>query len=206
MPDEIKPKRKLTAILSADVKGYSLLMADDEVATIKTLREYRNIMSACIEDRSGRVVDAVGDNLLAEFVSAVEAVQCAVEIQEILKDRNQKLPDDKKMEFRIGVNIGDVIQDGERIFGDGVNVAARIEGLADSGGNSDPVSNLFRSKKPGGAASDMMELYKKNTTPIASKAKQENPDLIKRGVLHEVEAPEYCNKYDKVIASAMKGK
>jgi adenylate cyclase len=127
-------KRKLAAILSADVKGYSILMADDEVATISTLREYRNIMSVCIDDRGGRVVDAVGDNLLAEFDSAVEAVKCAVEIQEKLKDKNQIFPDDKKLEFRMGVNIGDVIQDGERIFGDGVNVAARIEGLADAGG------------------------------------------------------------------------
>lgn len=129
-----KFKRKLAAILSADVKGYSVLMASDEMATINTLREYRHIMSACIEDRNGRVVDAVGDNLLAEFDSAVEAVKSAVEIQEKLKDKNQKLPDDKKLEFRMGVNIGDIIQDGERIFGDGVNVAARIEGLADAGG------------------------------------------------------------------------
>ncbi len=134
MPDKKKVTRKLRAILSADVKGYSILMADDELATINTLREHRNIMSACIEYRGGRVVDAVGDNLLAEFGSAVDAVQCSVEIQEKLKNRNQHLPDDKKLEFRIGVNIGDVIQDRERIFGEGINVAARIEGLADAGG------------------------------------------------------------------------
>jgi len=134
MPIDQKVTRKLKAILSADVKGYSLLMADDEVATINTLKNYRNIMSACIEQHGGRVVDAVGDNLLAEFGSVVDAVQCAVEVQKELKDKNQDIPEDKRLVFRIGVNIGDVIQDGDRIFGDGVNVASRIEGLADAGG------------------------------------------------------------------------
>jgi len=134
MPTEQKVTRKLRAILSADVKGYSILMVDDEVATIQTLKDYRNIMSAYIEDHGGRVVDAIGDNLLAEFGSAVDAVQCAVEVQKKLKEKNQKLPEGKRLQFRIGINIGDVIQDGDRIFGDGVNIAARIEGLADAGG------------------------------------------------------------------------
>jgi adenylate cyclase len=127
-------KRKLTAILCADVKGYSILMADDEVATLQTLKDYRKNMTMFIEQHGGRVVDAVGDNLLAEFGSAVDAVQCAVEVQRELKAKNQELPEDKRLEFRIGINIGDVIQDGGRLFGDGVNVAARIEGLADAGG------------------------------------------------------------------------
>jgi adenylate cyclase len=134
MFNEQKVTRKLRAIFSADVKGYSVLMADDEVSTIQTLKDYRNIMSTCIEQRGGRIVDAVGDNLLAEFDSAVDAVQCAVEVQKGLRDKNQELPEDKKMEFRIGINIADVIEDGDRIFGDGVNVAARIESLADAGG------------------------------------------------------------------------
>ena len=134
MANKQKVTRKLRAIFSADVKGYSILMADDEVATIQTLKKYRDIMSACIEQHEGRVVDAVGDNLLAEFDSAVDAVQCAVEVQKELKVKNQELPEDKKLEFRIGINIGDVIQNGGRLFGDGVNVAARIEGLADAGG------------------------------------------------------------------------
>ena len=134
MSDEQKVTRKLRAIFSADVKGYSILMADDEVATIQTLKKYRNVMSACIEKHDGRVVDAVGDNLLAEFDSAVDAVQCAVEVQKELKVKNQELSEDKKLDFRIGINIGDVIQDGDRLFGDGVNIAARIEGLADAGG------------------------------------------------------------------------
>jgi len=134
MTDEQKPTRKLRAILSADVKGYSLLMADDEAYTVKKLKEYRDSMSVLIQSHSGRVVDTVGDNLLAEFESAVEAVECAVEMQVDLKKKNDILPADRRLEFRIGINIGDVIQDGDRIFGDGVNIAARIEGLADAGG------------------------------------------------------------------------
>ena len=132
--DQDKVIRKLRAILSADVKGYSILMADDEAFTIKTLKEYRSIMSVHIQQHTGRVVDAPGDNLLAEFSSAVDAVECAVEIQKILKDKNDNLPNNKRLEFRIGVNIGDVVQDGDRIYGSGVNVAARIEGLSDPGG------------------------------------------------------------------------
>jgi adenylate cyclase len=129
-------KRKLTAILSADVKGYSRLMGEDEAATVRTLTAYRSIMSALIEQRRGRVVDSVGDNFLADFVSVVDAVQCAVEIQRALKTRNAELPDHRRMEFRIGINLGDVVVEGERLYGDGVNIAARVEGLADSGGIS----------------------------------------------------------------------
>ena len=117
MSNEQKVTRKLRAIFSADVKGYSILMADDEVATIQTLKKYRTMMSTCIEQHEGRVVDAVGDNLLAEFDSAVDAVQCAVEVQRELKFRNQELPEDTRLEFRIGINIGDVIQDGDRLLG-----------------------------------------------------------------------------------------
>jgi adenylate cyclase len=134
MPSEEKVTRKLRAILSADVKGYSLLMAEDEALTIKTLKEYRGIMSGHIQQHTGRVVDAPGDNMLAEFASAVEAVQCAVDIQKALKSKNENLPEDKRLQFRIGVNIGDIVQDGDSIYGAGVNVAARIEGLADPGG------------------------------------------------------------------------
>lgn len=134
MPNNQKVTRKLRAILSADVKGYSLLMADDEVHTIQTLKAYREIMSDLIQQQSGRVVDNPGDNLLAEFSSAVDAVDCAVKIQNRLKKENAKFIEDKRLEFRIGVNIGDVVQDGDRIYGSGVNVAARIESLSDPGG------------------------------------------------------------------------
>jgi adenylate cyclase len=127
-------KRKLAAILSADVKGYSLLLADDESFTIRTLKKYRSIMSNRIKQHNGRVVDSPGDNLLSEFSSAVDAVQCSVEIQKQLKKENEHLAENKRLEFRIGVNIGDIVQDEDRIYGKGVNVAARIEGLADAGG------------------------------------------------------------------------
>ena len=132
--DKEKVIRKLKAILSADVKGYSILMADDEAFTIKTIKEYRGIMSYCIEQHNGRVVDSPGDNMLAEFASAVDAVQCAVDIQNKLKKENDRLVEERRLEFRIGINIGDVVHDGDRIYGDGVNIAARIEGLAEPGG------------------------------------------------------------------------
>jgi len=127
-------KRKLSAILSADVKGYSRLMGDDEVATVRTLEAYRETIASMIQQYRGRVVDSPGDNLLAEFASVVDAVQCAVEIQQVLKAKNSELPENRRMEFRIGVNLGDVIEEGDRIYGDGVNIAARIEGLAEAGG------------------------------------------------------------------------
>jgi len=127
-------KRKLSAIFSADVEGYSRLMGDDEAATVRTLEAYRKVLTDLVEEHRGRVVDSPGDNLLAEFGSVVDAVQCAVEVQQILKAKNAELPENRRMQFRIGVNLGDVIQEGERIYGDGVNIAARIEGLADGGG------------------------------------------------------------------------
>jgi len=130
----VSMERKLTAILSADVKGYSRLMGEDEEATIRTLTAYRKVMTTLIEQHRGRVVDSPGDNLLAEFVSAVDAVRCAVEIQQDLRVRNTELPDQRKMEYRMGINVGDVVIEGERLYGDGVNIAARLEGLAEPGG------------------------------------------------------------------------
>ncbi|MDH4204920.1 MAG: tetratricopeptide repeat protein [Desulfobacteraceae bacterium] len=127
-------RRKLAAILSADVQGYSLLMRNDEEATIRTLTTYRKAMTHLIQQYRGRLVDATGDNLLAEFVSIVDAVNCAVEIQRELSERNAELSEDRKMRFRIGINLGDVVEEGERIYGDGVNIAARMEGLAEGGG------------------------------------------------------------------------
>jgi TolB-like protein/class 3 adenylate cyclase len=127
-------KRKLTAILSADVKGYSRLMGEDEEATVHTLNAYKEVMTNLIQQSRGRLVDAPGDNVLAEFASVVDAVRCAVDIQKELKNRNAQLPENKRMEFRIGVNLGDVIEDGEQILGDGVNIAARLESLSEAGG------------------------------------------------------------------------
>jgi len=134
MSDEQKVTRKLRAIFSADVKGYSLLMSDNEIHTIQTLKIYRQIMSDIIQQHNGRVVDFPGDNLLAEFGSAVDAVHCAVETQDKLSEQNAELPEGRKMEFRIGINVGDIVEEEGRIYGDGVNIAARVEGLAKPGG------------------------------------------------------------------------
>jgi adenylate cyclase len=126
--------RKLAAILSADVAGYSRLMGEDEEATVRTVTAYRDVIAGLVQQHHGRVVDSPGDNLLAEFASVVDAVQCAVAIQRELGLRNTALPLPRRMQFRLGVNLGDVIPDGERIYGDGVNIAARLEGLAAAGG------------------------------------------------------------------------
>jgi len=127
-------KRKLAAILSADVEGYSRLMQKDETGTIQTLNAYKELMANLIRHHHGRVVDAPGDNVLAEFVSVVDAAECGVEIQKELRARNDKLPIHRKMEFRIGINLGDVVEEEDKIFGDGVNIAARMQSLADEGG------------------------------------------------------------------------
>jgi adenylate cyclase len=141
-------QRKLTAILSADVVGYSRLMGDDEEATIETLTAYRNVFLSHIENHSGRVVDAKGDAILAEFASVVDAVNSAVEIQRGLAERNAELSEDRRMDFRIGINLGDVVVKDDVIYGDGVNVAARLESLADPGGIciSRPVYDQVESK------------------------------------------------------------
>jgi adenylate cyclase len=127
-------KRRLTAILSADVEGYSRLMREDEEATVRTITSYRTAMTHLIEQYRGRVVDSPGDNILAEFTSVVDAVNCGVEIQRELAERNAELSENRQMRFRIGINLGDVLEEGNRIYGDGVNIAARMEALAEAGG------------------------------------------------------------------------
>ena len=128
-------ERRLAAILSADVQGYSRLMYEDETATIRTLTAYRGLMASLIHQYRGRVVDDPGDNLLAEFPSVVEALRCASEVQAALHKQNESIPDDQRMRFRIGVNLGDVIeQEDGTIYGDGVNVAARLQELSEPGG------------------------------------------------------------------------
>ena len=127
-------ERRLAAVVSADGKGYSRLMSEDEIGTVRMLTSYRSIMRDAITKFNGRVVDTPGDNVLAEFGSVVDAVSCAVEIQRLLEKRNAELPERRRLEFRIGVNLGEVLVDGERIYGDTINVAARLERLADAGG------------------------------------------------------------------------
>ena len=127
-------KRKLAAIVSTDVKGYSRLMADNEVETVESIKACRKLISKKVFEHQGRVVDTPGDNILSEFSSVNDAVECAVEIQNKLAEHNKDLPQDRKMEFRIGINLGDIIEDDSRIYGDGLNIAARLEGLAEGGG------------------------------------------------------------------------
>ena len=134
MGRQVGVERKLAAILCADVYGYSRLMGGDEEATLVTLSAHRKIIDSLIEQHHGRFVNSAGDSVLAEFASVVEAVNCAVDIQTALKAENAKLPPERRMEFRIGVNLGDVMVEGDQIYGDGINVAARLEGLADPGG------------------------------------------------------------------------
>ncbi len=127
-------KRKLTAILSADVRGYSRLMGENEVATLKTLSAYFQIMTTLIQKHQGKVLNIAGDNLLADFESVVDAVQCGVEVQKELRTKNAELAEGRRVEFRIGINLGDVIREGDTIYGDGVNIAERVQSLAEAGG------------------------------------------------------------------------
>jgi TolB-like protein/class 3 adenylate cyclase/Tfp pilus assembly protein PilF len=188
-------KRKLTAILSADAVEYSRLMGEDEEATVQTLTAYREVLSTLIQQHNGKVVDSPGDNLLAEFISVVDGVQCAVAVQKEIKARNDQLPENRRMKFRIGINLGDVIQEEERIYGDGVNIAARLEGLAEPGGicisktafdhiesklpygyeflGDQTVKNIA---KPVGAYRVLME----PRVTLAGEPEKEKPALIKR--------------------------
>ncbi|MEE4113502.1 MAG: HDOD domain-containing protein [Desulfobacteraceae bacterium] len=149
-----RTQRKLTAVLSADVKGYSTLMGDDEERTVNTITAYRKIFTAVVEKNQGRIVDSPGDNILADFGSALDAVTSAVEIQAALATRNAELPKNRQMFFRIGINLGDIIHKDGRIYGEGVNIAARIESLADPGGISisEDIYNQVKNKMRRGVA------------------------------------------------------
>src|SRR5215510_10989745 len=128
-------ERRLAAIFAADVAGYSRLIGVDEEGTLERLKAHRReLIDPKIAEHQGRIVKTTGDGLLIEFPSVVEAVQCAVEIQRAMRDRNADVPPERRIEFRVGINLGDVIIDGEDIHGDGVNIAARLEGLAETNG------------------------------------------------------------------------
>src|SRR5689334_7645460 len=131
---EERVQRRLAAILAADVAGYSRLMGLDEVGTVRTLREHRKVADALVAKHGGRLVKSTGDGVLLEFPSVVDAVECAVAVQAVMAQRNESVPTDRQMLFRIGVNLGDILIEGDDILGDGVNVAARLEGIAEPGG------------------------------------------------------------------------
>ena len=132
--DQTRVERRLSAILAADVAGYSRLMGIDEVGTARSLREHRVVSDALIVRHGGRIVKTTGDGLLLEFASVVDAVECAVAVQKVMAERNVAVPEDRRMLFRIGINLGDILIEGDDILGDGVNVAARLEGIAEPGG------------------------------------------------------------------------
>ncbi len=180
-------KRKLTAILSADVEGYSRLMGEDEEATVRTITTYREVMTTLIQQHSGKVVDSPGDNLLAEFASVVDAVQCAVAVQKEISARNTELPENRKMRFRIGINLGDVIQEGDRIYGDGVNIAARLEGLAEPGGIciSKTAFDHIESKLPYGYDFIGDQTVKNIAKPVGAYRVLMDPRVTVRGKLEE---------------------
>jgi adenylate cyclase len=141
-------ERKLTTIFSADVAGYSRLMSEDEAGTFAVLKTYRELMAKLIEENRGRIVSTAGDSLLAEFASVVQAVECAVRTQRELAEHNAALPEERQMRFRIGINLGDVMVENGDLFGDGVNVAARLQAMADPGGIliSGPVFDQVKDK------------------------------------------------------------
>jgi class 3 adenylate cyclase/tetratricopeptide (TPR) repeat protein len=134
MTDPTTVKRRLAAILAADIAGYSRLMGEDEAATVRDLKGHQAAVLPLVAEHGGRVIDTAGDGILAEFASVVEATLCALDIQAVMEVRNEQVPDARRMVFRIGINLGDVIYDDDRIYGDGINVAARLEGLAEPGG------------------------------------------------------------------------
>src|SRR6266540_1837937 len=134
MDDHSSMKRRLAAILAADIAGYSRLMGEDEAATVRDLKGHQAAVLPLVGRYGGRIIDTAGDGILAEFPSVINATECAVEIQTIMATRNEGVPELRRMQFRIGINLGDVIHDETRIYGDGINIAARLEGIAEPGG------------------------------------------------------------------------
>jgi class 3 adenylate cyclase len=155
-------QRRLTAILAADVAGYSRLMGLDEAGTARTLHEHRAAVDPIVAHYGGRIVKTTGDGMLVEFPSIVAAVDCAVAVQNLIRERNRDVPEERRMLFRIGINLGDVLIDGDDILGDGVNIAARLEGIAEPGGIcvSDDLSASFRQAR---------RLFRRHGEPAAEK-------------------------------------
>ncbi len=165
-----KVKRRLTCILCADVKSYARLMESDEARTIGTLRQYRAAMDALVERHDGRTINTWGDAVIAEFASVVEAVQCAIEVQRELAVRNRDLPEAEQMWFRIGINLGDVMVENDDLYGEGVNIAARLQELAEPGGIliSGPVYDMVRNKLSVGFDYLGQQPVKNVTEPVIS--------------------------------------
>src|SRR5215472_16521838 len=133
-PEKTKVLRRLAALLAADIAGYSALMGADEAGTVRDLKAHQAVVLPMIAEHGGRIIDTAGDGILAEFSSVVDAAECAVAIQRTMAQRNAGVEENRRMEFRIGINQGDVVFDDSRIYGDGVNIAARLDAIAEPGG------------------------------------------------------------------------
>src|SRR6478736_5869090 len=162
---QVRVGRRLAAIVAADVSGYSRLMGLDEVGTARTLREHRKVTDALVAKHGGRLVKSTGDGVLLEFPSVVDAVECCVAVQEVMAQRNEGVPADRRMLFRIGINLGDILIEGEDILGDGVNVAARLEGIAEPGGIC--ISSSAYEQVRGKVAVEFADLGEQNLKNIA---------------------------------------
>ena len=182
-------ERRLAAILAADVVGYSRLMEADEEATLTTLNTYRQVIDGLIVNYRGRVFGSAGDSVIAEFASPVEAVRCAIDIQREIEKRNADLPDVRRMQFRVGVNLGDVMVDGDNLLGDGVNVAARLEGLAEPGGIH--ISGTVFDQVEGKLDFSFDDLGKHQVKNIAKRVRVYRVEVVegKSGSVTAVEAP-----------------
>jgi class 3 adenylate cyclase len=157
--------RRLSAIVAADVAGYSRLMGLDEVGTARILREHRTVTDALVAKHGGRGVKTTGDGVLLEFPSVVDAVECAVAVQAEMAERNEGVPADRRMLYRIGINLGDILIEGDDILGDGVNVAARLEGIAKPGGIC--ISSSAHDQVRGKVAVEFTDLGEQNLKNIA---------------------------------------
>jgi adenylate cyclase len=185
-----KVKRRLTTVLCADAQGYSRLMEADEAGTLGTLRRYRTAIAGLVERHDGRIVNTWGDAVIAEFASVVEAVQCAVEIQQEISNQDSDPPDAHPMRFRIGINLGDVMADGSDIYGDGVNIAARLQELAEPGGVviSGSVYDQVRNKLSLGFDC-LGQRPMKNVAPVVSYRVTMNGRATRRGSFPVDESP-----------------
>ncbi|MBO6509911.1 MAG: adenylate cyclase [Roseibium sp.] len=207
-------KRRLAAIMCADVAHYSKLMERDEDGTLDRLKAYRSVMSSLTEGHNGRIVNTWGDAVIIEFTSVIEAVQCAVDIQNELSLRNADIPDANRMEFRIGINLGDIMVEGDDIYGDGVNVAARLQELAPKGGImlSQSVYDQVKTKMaigfdPAGArqvknVTDPVETYSVRLGGRNAPTVQEEPTADHRSRANEAGAhPQDWDKDTRAVAS-----
>ena len=150
------PTRKLVAIFASDIAGYSALMGADEPGTVRDLKAHQAVVLPMIGEFRGRIIDTAGDGILAEFASVADAVECAIAVQTKMAERNTSVPLARRMQFRMGINLGDVIYDGERLYGEGINIAARLEAIADPGGFAFPTR--FTSKRLSVSVSPAMTL------------------------------------------------